>query len=128
MRAKPGRTIAGNASFAAGIGFACAQALGSAGARVLLADIDHEGAQAAALRLQEEGIESASCACDVSDKAQVDAMVAAAVDRFGALDIAVANAGIVRSADFLEMSEEDFDAVIRVNLKGTFLVSRGGGG
>ncbi len=53
-------------------------------------------------------------------------MVAAAVSRFGGLDIAVANAGIVRSADFLEMSEEDWDAVLRVNLKGTFLVSGGG--
>ena len=53
---------------------------------------------------------------------QVDAMVQAAVDAFGSLDVAVANAGIVKAADFLEMSEQDFDEVIRVNLKGTFLV------
>ena len=52
----------------------------------------------------------------------VDAAVAVAVSAFGGLHIAVANAGIVRAADFLEMSEEDFDAVIRVNLKGVFLV------
>ena len=49
-------------------------------------------------------------------------MVQAAVDAFGSLDVAVANAGIVKAADFLEMSEQDFDEVIRVNLKGTFLV------
>ena len=54
-------------------------------------------------------------------------MVQAAVDAFGCLDVAVANAGIVKAADFLEMSEQDFDAVIRVNLKGTFLVGAGGG-
>ena len=52
--------------------------------------------------------------------------MAAAVRRFGGLDVAVANAGIVRAADFLEMSEEDFDAVIRVNLKGAFLVRQRG--
>jgi NAD(P)-dependent dehydrogenase (short-subunit alcohol dehydrogenase family) len=49
-------------------------------------------------------------------------MVQAAVDAFGGLDVAVSNAGIVKAADFLEMSEQDFDDVIRVNLKGTFLV------
>ncbi len=48
--------------------------------------------------------------------------MAAAVSKFGSLDVAVCNAGIVRAADFLEMSEEDFDAVIRINLKGVFLV------
>lgn len=48
--------------------------------------------------------------------------MAAAVSTFGSLDVAVCNAGIVRAADFLEMSEDDFDAVIRVNLKGVFLV------
>lgn len=53
---------------------------------------------------------------------QVDAAVAAAVARFGGLDVAVANAGIVRAANFLEMGEDDWDAVIRVNLKGVFLV------
>ena len=122
---------------AAGIGLACAQALGRAGARVLLADIDAEGAAAAALALAAEGVDAAAQTCDVGDAASVAAAVAAAVARFGRLDVAVANAGVVRAADFLEMSEADFDAVIRVNLKGTFLtgqaaarqmVKQGGGG
>lgn len=107
-----------------GIGYACAQALGRAGAKVLVADIDGEGAAAAAAKLQEEGLEAASASCDVGDRQQLEAAVAAAVGRWGGLDVAVANAGIVKAADFLEMSEADFDAVIRVNLKGTFLVRR----
>ena len=54
----------------------------------------------------------------------MEAAVVAAVQRFGCLDIAVANAGVVRSADFLDMSEDDFDAVIRVNLRGAFLTGQ----
>ena len=59
---------------------------------------------------------------DVSSKASTDRLVSQVVDHFGSLDILVANAGIVKTADFLEMTEADFDAVISVNLKGTFLV------
>ena len=61
--------------------------------------------------------------CDVRRKADVVSLISQTVHEFGALDILVANAGIVISKDFLEMSEEDFDAVLAVNLKGTFLVS-----
>jgi methylmalonyl-CoA mutase cobalamin-binding subunit len=107
---------------AAGIGLATAQALGKEGAKVVVADIDADAVRQAATQLQAEGVEACSIACDVGDKAQVHAAVAEAVGRYGGLDIAVANAGIVRSADFLDMSETDFDAVLRVNLKGTFLV------
>jgi len=53
---------------------------------------------------------------------QVDELVASTVAEYGGVDILVANAGIVRAAEFLDMSEQDFDDVIRVNLKGTFLV------
>ncbi len=89
------------------------------------------------MALAAEGVDAAAQTCDVGDAASVAAAVAAAVARFGRLDVAVANAGVVRAADFLEMSEADFDAVIRVNLKGTFLtgqaaarqmVKQGGGG
>lgn len=109
---------------AKGIGYACAQALGRAGAKVLLADVDAAGLAKAEQELQGEGISASSAVCDVGDKAQVEAAVAAAVSTFGSLDVAVCNAGIVRAADFLEMSEGDFDAVIRVNLKGVFLTGQ----
>lgn len=86
--------------------------------------MDSAGLDAAAASLKTENIQAATVTCDVGDKSQVDAAVAAAVERFGSLDIAVANAGIVRSAEFLDMTEEDFDAVIRVNLKGVFLTGQ----
>ena len=57
--------------------------------------------------------------------AQVDAMVAWTVQAYGGVDILVANAGIVKGAEFMEMTEADFDEVLRVNLKGVFLVSTG---
>ena len=59
----------------------------------------------------------------MTDKAEVDALVNWTVQTYGAIDLLVSNAGIVKGADFLDMSEQDFDDVIRVNLKGTFLVS-----
>ena len=61
--------------------------------------------------------------CDVTNKAEVDALVNWTVQTYGAIDLLIANAGIVKGADFVEMTEQDFDDVIRVNLKGVFLVS-----
>ena len=60
--------------------------------------------------------------CNVSSKAEVADLITQSVQEVGGLDILVANAGIAESIGFLEMSEEDFDAVLGVNLKGTFLV------
>lgn len=103
----------------------------------MIADMEPAALSAAEASLTSEGINAASVTCDVGDKAAVDAAVAAAVERFGSLDIAVANAGIVRSAAFLDLSEADWDDVLRVNLKGVFLtgqaaarqmVAQGGGG
>lgn len=62
--------------------------------------------------------------CDVGDKAAVDALVARTLQAHGRIDVLVNNAGIFRAADFLEVTEEDFDAVLRVNLKGSFLVGQ----
>lgn len=108
-----------------GIGYACALALGRAGAKIVLADVDSTALKTAQDNLRSEGIEdTATVHCDVGNKASVDAAVAACVEHFGQLDVAVANAGIVRSADFLDMTEQDFDDVIRVNLKGVFLTGQ----
>jgi NAD(P)-dependent dehydrogenase (short-subunit alcohol dehydrogenase family) len=62
--------------------------------------------------------------CDVGDKAQVDALVAAAIKAHGRIDVLVNNAGIFKACDFLDITEADFDAVLRVNLKGAFLVAQ----
>ncbi|HEY2627708.1 MAG TPA: SDR family oxidoreductase [Usitatibacter sp.] len=122
---------------AQGIGLACARALASEGARVVLADVNGEAVRKAAEALKGEGKQATHAACDVSKKDQVDRAVATAVEAFGRLDILVANAGIVHAAEFLDLAEADFDRVIAVNLKGMFLagqaaarqmVKQGGGG
>ncbi|GAB4816916.1 hypothetical protein N2152v2_003962 [Parachlorella kessleri] len=109
---------------AKGIGLACALALGRAGHKVLVADLDKEGLAAAKQKLEDEGVTVSTTVCDVGDKASIDAAVKQAVEQFGGLDVAVANAGIVKTADFLDVTEEDWDAVLRVNLKGVFLTGQ----
>ena len=100
-----------------GIGLACAQRLLAEGAQVMLVDIKPEGEQAAAAL----GEQARFFAADVSQKADVDAMVAFTLKEFGRIDILVNNAGVTCAADFLEVKEEDFDRVLRINLKSMFL-------
>ena len=104
---------------AQGIGEACIRRFAREGAQVVIADIDD--ARGAALAAELGGVYAH---CDVGDKAQVDALVAQTLAAHGRIDVLVNNAGIFRAADFLEMSEVDFDAVLRVNLKGSFLMGQ----
>ena len=104
-----------------GIGKACAGRFVAEGAQVVIADVAREAGEAAAREL---GANARFIACDVGSKAEVDAMVAATVAAFGALDVLVNNAAVIKAADFLDISEADFDAVLRVNLKGAFLVAQ----
>ena len=117
----------------AGIGLAIAQRLAAEGAKVLCADINGDSADAAAAKV---GGGAVGHAVDVSDEQQVIAMVAACVDAFGGVDKLVANAGIVHFAPLLDMTVEDLDRVLRVNLRGAWLctkhavprmIERGGG-
>ncbi len=110
---------------AKGIGRAVTEALATAGASVSLWDRDAD-----AVREVADGIPDAfACAVDVADRADVDAAVAATLDRFGQIDILINNAGIVRDAQLVKVVEDevidqmdaaDFDDVIRVNLAGVF--------
>ena len=104
---------------AQGIGEACVRRFAREGARVVIADLDDARGQALAGELQGLYVH-----CDVGDKAQVDALVARAMHAHGRIDVLVNNAGIFKAADFLEVTESDFDAVLRVNLKGSFLVGQ----
>ncbi len=79
---------------AQGIGLACAAALGKAGARVVIADVDNAAMQHALEQLGSDGVDARSVACDVTSSAQVEAAIQAAVDNFGSLDVLVANAGV----------------------------------
>lgn len=106
---------------AQGIGFACARAFVAEGARVALFDVDVEKGGAAAAAL---GPRATFRRCDVGDKAAVTAAVAETADAQGGVDVLVNNAGIIRAGDFLDLDEADFDAVLRVNLKGAFLTAQ----
>lgn len=104
---------------AQGIGAACARRFAREGARVFIADVARAPGEALASELNGRFV-----ACDVGDKAQVDALVVQVLDEAGRIDVLVNNAGVFKAADFLEISEADFDAVLRINLKGAFLVAQ----
>lgn len=104
---------------AQGLGFAIARRFVDEGARVVLGDLDPDATQAAADQLGGPAVARA-VRCDVTSGAEVDALVASAVDHFGGLDVMVNNAGITRDATLRKMTEEQFDEVIAVHLKGTW--------
>ena len=100
-----------------GIGLACVRRLIAEGAQVMLVDINPDGAATA----QGLGDAAAFFVADVGQRSDVDAMLSATLARFGRVDILVNNAGITHAADFLDLHEDDFDRVIRTNLKSMFL-------
>ncbi len=107
-----------------GIGAACARRLAADGARVALWDVAEGPGTALAAELHEQGRPALFTRCNVAVKAEVDAALAATVAEFGRVDGLVNNAGIFRAAEFLDVTEQDWDAVIDVNLKGSFLVGQ----
>src|SRR5438128_9294439 len=107
-----------------GIGAATALRLAEEGARVALADIDTEGCKQVAAQLERQGSEGLVVACNVADKAMVQEAMEQTVSRFGQLDILVNNAGVVRDSLLFKMSDEEWDLVLNVHLKGAFLCSR----
>jgi glucose 1-dehydrogenase len=108
-----------------GIGRAVAVALGQAGADVAVNFVSRpEDAEAVAAEIRALGVDATTVAADVSNEAQVEAMFAKTVARFGRLDILVANAGLQRDARLVDMSLTDWNTVIAVNLTGQFLCCR----
>jgi 3-oxoacyl-[acyl-carrier protein] reductase len=104
---------------AQGLGLAIAERFVAEGARVVLGDLNLEATQAAAEGLGGSGV-AAAMRCDVTRAPEVEALLAHAVEHFGALDIMVNNAGITRDATMRKMTEDQFDQVIAVHLKGTW--------
>ena len=122
MRLKDRKAIVTGAG--RGIGRAIAAAFAREGADVAVCDVNYAAVQAVARDLESPGRRILPIALDVTRKAQVDAMVARAAEVFGRADILVNNAGVLRDAMLHKMTEEDFDQVIAVHLKGTWLCCR----
>jgi NAD(P)-dependent dehydrogenase (short-subunit alcohol dehydrogenase family) len=109
---------------AQGIGAACAQRLSQDGAAVALWDVDDARGQALAKSLSDQGRRASYVHCNVARKADVEAAVALTLQAHGRITGLVNNAGIFKAAEFLDITEADWDAVLDVNLKGAFLVAQ----
>ena len=121
---------------ARGIGRACAERFLNDGVKVVISDVDTDALERTVAELGRPA-DLHAVRCHVARRADVDGVVATAVREFGRLDIMVNNAGVARSQDILDISEQDFDDVIGVNLKGAFfgvqaaakqMIAQGGGG
>lgn len=110
---------------AAGIGRATALKFAAEGANVVVCDVDAKGAEETVMLITEKGGKAAFVRADVSNPADVDALIHKTVDLYGRLDCACNNAGIEgKIAPLAEQSEDNFDAIMAVNTKGTFLCLR----
>lgn len=119
--ANKGAIVTGGAK---GIGKAISYRLAEAGAGVLIADTDEASAQKTAAELTDQGWKAAAIKTDVSNEADVRAMVAACKEKFGAVDILVNNAGIFPNRPIADMSEDEFEKVVHVNLRSVFLTTK----
>ncbi len=107
-----------------GIGKAIALTLAGRGATVVINDLKQEIADAALADLREQGGDGLAIAADVTNSAQVDAMVKQVLETYGKVDILVNNAGTTRDDLIMRMSEDEFDFIIRTNLKSAWLCSK----
>ncbi|QPC88501.1 glucose 1-dehydrogenase [Mesorhizobium sp. NBSH29] len=108
---------------AGGIGYAIAERYLAEGAKVMIGDFDRARGEKAVKQLEGAG-EVHFVETDVAKRAAIDGLLEAALKAFGTVDILVNNAGIVHGADFLDLEESDFDRVLNVNLKGSFLAGQ----
>ena len=109
---------------AGGIGAAACRAIAAEGGRVVVVDLDLELAGAVAEAIVEAGGEAVSAGVDVTDRAQVQAMIRTAVEAFGRLDVIFNNAGMNRPRGFMEVDEENFLEIVRVNTWGVIVCTQ----
>jgi meso-butanediol dehydrogenase/(S,S)-butanediol dehydrogenase/diacetyl reductase len=109
---------------AGGIGAATCRAIAAEGGRVVAADLDGERAGAVASTIVADGGEATSVAVDVTDRASVRAMIRTAVDTFGELNVIFNNAGMNRPRGFMDVDEENFEQIVRVNTWGVIVCTQ----
>ncbi|WP_137120099.1 SDR family NAD(P)-dependent oxidoreductase [Segeticoccus rhizosphaerae] len=107
-----------------GLGLAYARRLAGSGAAVVVNDVDAEVAEAAVEAIRRDGGKASAVTAAVGDSEVAQALVDHAVDTFGRLDVLVSNAGVLRDKVLWKMTDEDFDLVTRVHLRGTFTCAR----
>lgn len=107
-----------------GMGRTHSLALAKAGAKVAVSDISQEDCQIIVEEIKKAGGKALAVKCDVSKKEEVDNLVKATVDKWGKVDILVNNAGICQFKPFLELTEEEWDRTLDINLKGYFLCAQ----
>ncbi len=107
-----------------GMGKADALAFAKNGAKVVVADISREECELVVDEIKKNGGEGLAVKCDVTDKKEIEEMVKKTVDKFGKVDILVNNAGICQFKPFLELTEEEWDRTLDINLKGYFLCAQ----
>ncbi|MEU3413937.1 MULTISPECIES: SDR family oxidoreductase [unclassified Streptomyces] len=107
-----------------GLGLAYAQALAAAGAAVVVNDTDQAVVDAAVTSITSAGGRATGVVAAVGDSEAARRLVDTAVEEFGSLDVLVCNAGILRDRVLWKMTDDDFDAVVRVHLRGTFTCAR----
>jgi NAD(P)-dependent dehydrogenase (short-subunit alcohol dehydrogenase family) len=107
-----------------GLGLAYARALAKAGAAVLVNDVDEQAVRTVVSELTDSGASGGGAVAQIGEAEAADLLVSRAVAEFGRLDILVSNAGILRDRVLWKMSDAEFDAVIRVHLRGTFTCAR----
>ena len=105
---------------AQGIGEACAMRFANEGAKVVVSDVQIEKGEAVAKAIRNAGGEAIFFACDVSQKSDCVDLIQAAVDAFGSVDVHLSNAAIIAAKEFLDITEEDWEQTVGVNLNGFF--------
>jgi meso-butanediol dehydrogenase / (S,S)-butanediol dehydrogenase / diacetyl reductase len=109
---------------AGGIGAAGCRAIAAEGGKVIVADLDAAAAQNVAQAIVAEGGAADSVGVDVTDRSQVQAMIQKAVERFGELNVIFNNAGMNRPRNFMEIDEENFEQIVRVNTWGVIVCTQ----
>lgn len=107
-----------------GMGKSHAITLAKAGAKIVVSDISQEECQLVVDEIKKQKGEAVAVKCDVTKKSEVDSMVKTAVDKWGKVDVLVNNAGIIAFKPFVELTEEEWDKMLDVNLKGQFLCAQ----